>query len=130
MTITDERYVSFTTYRKNGETVSTPVWIVALPGGRCGFTTEAGSGKTKRLGNDGRATFRPCDRGGKVADGAPETRVEATVVTEGPDLDAVREALVAKYGIQAQVLTVGRTLKRLVRMPDTSAAVIAVLPAG
>jgi PPOX class probable F420-dependent enzyme len=130
MAITDERYVSFTSFRKNGDAVSTPVWIVALPGGRCGFTTDAGSGKAKRLRTDGRATFRPCDRGGKVADGAPATEVQASVVTDGPDLDAVREALVAKYGIQAQVLTVGRTLRSLLRRPDTSAAVIATLPAG
>ena len=130
MTITDERYVSFTTFRKNGDAVSSPVWIVALPDGRCGFSTEAGSGKVKRLANDPRATFRPCDRGGKVADGAVETDVKATVVTDRPDLDAVRKALVAKYGIQAHVLTVGRTLKRLVRLPDTSAAVIAILPEG
>lgn len=132
MSITDERYVSFTTFRKNGDAVSTPVWIVALPDGRCGFTTNNDSGKAKRLRNNGRATLHPCDRSGKVAAGAPETEVQAAMVTDGPELDAVRAALVAKYGIQARVLNVGsslRSLGRLIGRADTSGAVIATLPA-
>lgn len=133
MTITDERYVSFTTFRRSGEAVSTPVWIVALPDGRCGFTTNNDSGKAKRLRNDPRATLRPCDRSGNVADGAPETAVQATMVSDGPDVDAVRAALVAKYGVLARLLNVGSSLRGLGRhigRADTSGAVVATLPEG
>ena len=33
MTISDEKYVSFTTYRKNGEPKPLPIWIVDLGDG-------------------------------------------------------------------------------------------------
>ncbi len=33
MAIADEKYVLITTYRKNGDAVSSPVWIAPLPDG-------------------------------------------------------------------------------------------------
>lgn len=44
------RYVRLTTFRKNGEAVSTPVWF-ALVGGRAHVFTDLHSGKARRIRN-------------------------------------------------------------------------------
>ncbi|NNC79410.1 MAG: PPOX class F420-dependent oxidoreductase, partial [Acidimicrobiales bacterium] len=48
MSIIDEKYLSLTTFRKNGEPKATPVWIVDLGNGTAGFTTASSSWKVKR----------------------------------------------------------------------------------
>jgi len=67
--IGDERFVSLTTFRKSGVPVSTAVWI-ALDGDDLVVTTPATSGKVKRLRNSPRVELRPCDRMGRVKEGA------------------------------------------------------------
>ncbi len=124
VSIADARYVSFTTYRRTGEAVATPVWIAPLPDGRAGFTTTADAGKVKRLRNDPRVTVRPCDVRGNVADGAPTVSGTAIVVTEGADHAAAVSALRRKYGIQFAVVHLGSTLKaRLGRGVSTAVVV-------
>ena len=54
VTIVDEKVVSFTTFKRDGSAVSTPVWIVDLGNGSAGFYTPSVSGKTKRLKDDPR----------------------------------------------------------------------------
>ncbi len=48
-TISQEKYVSVTTFRKTGVAVATAIWIVPLEGGRVGLLTSSASGKAKRL---------------------------------------------------------------------------------
>ena len=78
-TLGDEQFVSLTTFRRSGEAVSTPVWI-ARDGDDLVVTTPAMSGKVKRLRNSGRVEMRPCDRMGKVKEGA--TVVAGTAAIE------------------------------------------------
>lgn len=124
MAITDERYVSFTTFRRNGDPVSTPVWIAPLGDGRAGFGTGSESGKAKRLRNDPKVTLRPCDMRGNVADGAEPTTGTAEVVTAGPDVDAVEGALGRKYGFQHLLLRVGSKIKSLIGKSATDCVVV------
>ncbi len=49
MALSDERYLRFTTFRRDGNPVSTTVWVVGLGDGQLGFWTSSGSGKAKRL---------------------------------------------------------------------------------
>ncbi|MGI9579008.1 MAG: pyridoxamine 5'-phosphate oxidase family protein [Microthrixaceae bacterium] len=51
MSIGDEKYVSLTTFTKDGRPKPTPVWIATLGGGKIGFTTQADSWKSKRMRN-------------------------------------------------------------------------------
>lgn len=128
MDIGAERYVSFTTYRRNGEPVATPVWIASLPDGRVGFTTGSTSWKVKRLAANPEVSLRPCDMRGRVADGAPELHGTAVAVTDGADHDAVMAAVRRKYGIQYTMLDLGNRLKRLVgRAPAPEASVLVTL---
>lgn len=115
MEISDERYVSLTTFRRNGEAVSSPVWIAALAGGRAGFTTDPGSGKVKRIANNGRVELRPCNARGVVAEGVAPTHATAEVVTGGSDAyREVERAVGAKYGFQFRMLRIGSKLKGLI----------------
>ena len=57
MTISDEKNVASTTYRKSGAAVPTQTWICPLDGSRVGFWTSSASGKYKRLRNNPRITL-------------------------------------------------------------------------
>jgi len=54
-----QQYVNVETYRKSGAGVRTPVWFVEYNDELC-FTTEAASGKVKRLRRNPRVTVAPC----------------------------------------------------------------------
>jgi PPOX class probable F420-dependent enzyme len=126
MDLTSDRYVSITTFRRSGEPVAVPVWIVGLPDGRAGFTTDGTSGKVKRITNRADVVLRPCDLRGKVADDALETAATATVAQPGSaDFDAVIGALRKKYGIQYTAIDIGNWFKRRIgRAPGTVAVVL------
>lgn len=126
MDIASDRYVAITTYRRSGEPVAVPVWIVGLPDGRAGFTTDGTSGKVKRIANRSDVVLRPCDLRGKVADDAPATEAVASVAEPGSaDFEAVIGGLRGKYGIQYTAIDVGNWFKRRIgRAPGTVAVVL------
>lgn len=65
------KYLSLTTYRRDGSPVSTPVWFVE-DGGRLFVTTAADSYKAKRLRQNPAAMVSPCTaRGVPTADAIP-----------------------------------------------------------
>jgi len=99
MTLADSTYVSLTTFRRTGEPVATPVWVVALPDGRLGVWTNGTSGKVKRLGRDPRVTLQPCTVRGAVADGAPLHTGTAEVSRSAEDLTQLRRLITRTYGV-------------------------------
>ena len=111
--LSEEPFVLFTTYRSNGDAVSTPVWIARLWDGRLGFTTAPDSWKVKRLRRDDTIQLQPCTRTG---DPLPDSEVSdgtATVIDDEAGFSAVQRAIMAKYGLQAKlILGVGRLLGR------------------
>ena len=127
--IASHRYVSITTRKRDGSTVSSPVWIAPLGDGTAGFTTGSDSGKVKRIRNFADVTLRPCDARGRVADGAPEVRATASVV-EGPDAKPVTSAVKQKYGWQYTLVEVGGTVRGWFKKSSTGdcAVVIRVDP--
>jgi PPOX class probable F420-dependent enzyme len=108
--IASHRYVSITTRKRDGSTVSSPVWIAPLGDGTAGFTTGSDSGKVKRIGNFADVTLRPCDARGRVADGAVEVAAVASVVI-GADAAPVMAAVKQKYGWQHTLVEVGGTVR-------------------
>ena len=117
MAITDETYVLLTTFRKSGEGVPTPVWIAALPDGSCGFTTEAGSGKVKRIRNNPHVTLQPCDMRGRVREGSAVVEATAEVLM-GDEALPVRDAIHAKHKVFTKFMAVGAFFRSLVRKSD------------
>ena len=100
MDIAESKYVSLTTFRRDGTAVPVPVWIVRLPDGRVGLTSAATAGKVKRIRNNPAITLRPCDVRGRVAEGAGTTTGNAEVV-DGAAYDDVWAAIRKKYKIVA-----------------------------
>jgi PPOX class probable F420-dependent enzyme len=118
MAITDETYVLLTTFRKNGDGVGTAVWIAALPDGTCGFTTEASSGKVKRIRNNPAVTLQPCDMRGNVRSGTEVVRATAEVLL-GDDAKPVRDAIHARHWAFTKVMAVGAFFRKLVQRTGT-----------
>ena len=125
MDIASEKYVSFTTFRRDGRPVSTPVWIASLADGRVGFTTDATVGKVKRLRNNPAVALRPCSVRGKVVEGAPEVSGRGVIVT-GAEYDELWQAVRRKYFIIANVMHMGSKLRSLVSKSGESPTAILI----
>ena len=102
MSLTDEKYVLLTTFRKAGTAVSTPVWIVGPNDGRVGFYTSSGSGKAKRLAHTSRVTLQPCNSRGNVRAGTQPVDGTAELVT-GASLEEISHKIKHKYGLFTKV---------------------------
>ena len=103
MAITDEKYVVLTTFRKNGDAVPTPVWIVGLPDGTGGFTTEATSGKVKRIGINPSVTLQPCSMRGTAQPGSMVVAATAEVLLDA-DTRPIKAAVRRKYKVVTLLL--------------------------
>ena len=123
MAIADEKYVLLTTLRKSGVGVQTPVWIVALPDGSAGFTTEIDSGKVKRVRNNPAVTLQPCNLRGKVTAGSEAVAAAAEVLL-GPDARAVTKAIRRKSRVAILLLDVGTLVRKLLRRPEAEECAI------
>lgn len=104
MPIAEEKYVSLTTFRKDGTPASTPVWIAGLGDGTVGCTTASTSFKVERIGNDPKVTLRPCNSRGSVTEGSDVVAGTAEVVT-GADAEHCRSMVRKKYGLQFAGIT-------------------------
>jgi PPOX class probable F420-dependent enzyme len=96
--IASNKYVSLTTFTKDGTPKPLAVWIVELSDGRVGFTTSIDSWKVKRIMNTAQVTLRPSDQRGRVAHDAVEVTGMATVA-EGDEFVEVKALVKAKYGM-------------------------------
>ncbi len=95
-----ERYISLTTYKRDGTTASTPVWVVSDDGERLLVWSAATTWKVRRLRRDPRVLVAPCTFRGKERGERREGRAR---VVDGVPIDAL---LRAKYGWQKRVLDV------------------------
>jgi len=109
-TIGRSKYVSLTTYRKDGTPVATPVWQV-LHEGELWIVTEAESWKVKRIRNDPRVEVAVCNVRGKVAPDAPRASGTARVL-DAAGTETARKLLADKYLMSK----VGNAFARLARL--------------
>jgi len=89
------KYLSLTTFKKDGSPVATPVWV-ARDGDELVVITEAGSGKAKRIKNSGRVELAPCDMRGKKT-GASVTGVAH--LTDSSNTNYIAAQIQRKYGL-------------------------------
>jgi uncharacterized protein len=102
--LAEEKFVSLTTFKKNGDGVPGPMWI-AGDGDRLAIWTPADSWKVKRARRDPRVTLVPCTRSGKVDDGAKAVEGTAEIVSDPAVVSRVEAALKKKYGVMYSVVT-------------------------
>jgi PPOX class probable F420-dependent enzyme len=120
--IDNARYVSFVSYKKDGTTVATPVWIVPFDGGYA-FITASEAFKTRRIRNDARATLAICDMRGKVPQDA-KVYLGSAVVLDAHETEKVVALIDSKYWIGTKLLTVMSLIKKIVgkrSSPDDAA---------
>ncbi|MFZ1063546.1 MAG: PPOX class F420-dependent oxidoreductase [Acidimicrobiales bacterium] len=115
MTLESEKYILFTTFRRDGTPVATPTWVVTLKDGTYGFWTSSGSGKAKRLAHTPRVLVQPSDARGKTKVGTSPLTGTARLV-QGSELAEIGEKVKAKYGFMTTLSkalgAVGGVLKR------------------
>ena len=63
------KYISFSSFKRNGDAVALPVWVVPFEGGYA-FTTEESSYKVKRIRNNPKVTVQASTFRGKVLSGS------------------------------------------------------------
>ena len=102
-------YLSLTTFKKDGTAVATPVWVVR-DGDHLYVSTDATSGKAKRLRNSGRVLLAPCDMRGRFE--PPQVEGTARVLQDPSDVDAVRDRIKGRFGLQYRLATLGAALRR------------------
>jgi PPOX class probable F420-dependent enzyme len=114
MSVVDEigrsRYVSLTTYRKDGTAVATPVWHV-LDGGELVVVSDAEAWKVKRIRNNGHVVVAVCGFRGQIAPGAPSAQGTARLLDEA-GTQAGRRLLARKYLLSR----IGNWFARILRM--------------
>ncbi len=102
-TLGSAKYISLTTFRKDGTPVATPVWLVRT-GDALSVITDPMSGKAKRLRNNPAVLVSPCDMRGRVK---PDAISVVGTVTFQDDVqtNATMAAIAAKYGLMGRLIT-------------------------
>lgn len=101
-------YISLTTFRKNGDAVATPVWVVREDDALY-VVTEDNSGKVKRLRNNPAVLLAPCDMRGKVLGDVIGGLARVVDADKGA---ALSRAFAAKYGLTYRVMVLGDRVRR------------------
>ena len=101
------KYMSFTSTKRDGTTVSTPVWLVPFEGGYA-FTTDADAWKVRRVRNNPEVTVAVSDVRGRVGVGATVHRGRAEVL-DAAGADRVQAAVKRKYRV-AYTLMIAPTI--------------------
>ncbi len=113
------QYINLTTFRKNGEPVSTPIWF-APHGGRLHATTEPDSGKMKRIRNNPSVLLAPCNAWGREKGERVEGLARSVEDEPTPEAEA---ALYKKYRL-------GLGLFNLFGRQDIGKVVLEIRPAN
>ena len=113
-TLENEQYIRLTTFRKNGEAVSTPVWF-ALEGDKVYVLSLINAGKHKRLKNTSRVELAASDYAGK--EHGERFKGEAILHDAESEMGKyATKALSKKYGFQKWVFDLFQTLMRQKRV--------------
>lgn len=121
------RYLSVTSFKRNGAGVATPLWFVN-DGSRLLALTDLHSAKVRRIRRDPHVLVAPCRPGGKLRGEPIPARAE--VLTDTVDLERVQQLLMERYKLTYRVVMlayrVGRRLRRQPQIPEGAAVAITV----
>lgn len=123
----NERFINLETFRKSGAGVSTPVGFV-IDGASLIVRTVANSGKVKRIRANPRVRIAPSTGRGDVTGAWVDAT--ATVLSKA-ELDRLRGAIVAKYGLVWRGIELMRKLRSLVgSQPAEEWIAVRITPVG
>jgi uncharacterized protein len=101
------RYLSLTSFRRDGTGVATPVWFVES-GGRLLVETDAASYKVRRIRRDPRVTIAPCTATGRLRGNPVPARAE---LLPDAELARVQRLLARKYRVDLLFIRPFRALQ-------------------
>jgi PPOX class probable F420-dependent enzyme len=99
-----QKFVSLTTFKKDGAAVATPMWM-GRDGDHLFVWTPADSWKVTRVKNNARVVLAPCGFSGKVGEGAIPVDGVAEVITEPATVQRLAGVIRRKYGLMFSVVT-------------------------
>jgi PPOX class probable F420-dependent enzyme len=99
-----QKYLNLETFRRNGESMKTPVWFVQ-DGETIYVQTVANSGKVKRIRNNGRVIVTPCKMEGTPC--GTWVQAEAREITDAAIAKKVNRLLDKKYGLMKKMFALG-----------------------
>lgn len=121
------RYLSVTSFKRDGTGVSTPVWFVS-DGDRLFAFTDLNSAKVRRIRRNPAVLVAPCRPTGKLR--AAPVPANAEVLTDAADLERVRALLIERYKISYRAVMffyrLGRRLRGQPSVADGAALAITV----
>ena len=121
--LADEAFISLTTFRRDGNPASTPVWV-AGEDGRLLVLSDADTWKVKRIRRDGHVRVAPCGATGKVRGEVLEG--QATILA---DKTRVKALEARKYGLVYRVIRLSKEIShRLRRQPAPEEVTIEIIP--
>jgi len=107
--LNEHQYISLTTFRKNGEPKSTPVWFTQKQ--NCVYVfTELESWKVKRIKNNPQVEVAPCKSNGTLI-GAQKLTGTARIMAETEEGTA-KKAFKSKYGLMNTLFILLGTARR------------------
>jgi hypothetical protein len=121
-----ERHISLTTFKRDGTTASTPVWVVSDDGRRLLVWSAADTWKVKRIRRDPRVLVAASDARGNVRGES----VEGSARLLGPAAgELVQPLLRRKYGLLKRGLDgLNSMLRVLSRRPKSPPEYIEIVP--
>ena len=121
------RFLSVTSFRRDGTAVATPVWFVS-DGRRLFALTDLHSPKVRRMRRDPHVTVAPCRADGRLRCDPVPARAE--VLTSTAELEHVRKLLLERYPVSYRVVMfahrLGRRLRGHAGVPDGAALAITI----
>jgi uncharacterized protein len=106
------RYLSITSFKRDGTGVATPVWFVS-DGERLFALTDLDSWKVKRIRRDPRVLVASCLPTGKLR--TQPVQAHAEVLTDEADLELVHDLLIKRYKISYRLVMLGYRIGRRLR---------------
>ena len=94
-------YVALETFKKNGQAVNTPVWIID-DGSRLLAITNRDSWKVKRIRNNPRVRLAESDSRGKPEGEFAEGH--ARIIDDQTAIQALNQRIIKKYGLIARMI--------------------------
>jgi uncharacterized protein len=121
------RYLSVTSFKRNGNGVATPLWFVS-DGTRLFALTDLHSAKVRRIRRNPDVLVAPCRVNGTLRGEPVAARAEVLTATE--DLDRVQHLLLERYRFSYRAVMffyrLGRRLRRERSVADGAALAITV----
>jgi len=100
--LSNQKYINLQTFRKNGETVNTPIWFVIF-NQRIYVITHELTGKVKRIKNNNVVKIVPCSLNGRLKGGWISGR--ANFSSEDETAEAIK-LIHKKYGLWSRIVNI------------------------